>query len=217
MRKWIRKLLIKFSWFFNRVPWNNSIKMGGGKITLSKGLLFRCKIRCKGKGNQIILHKNTLLKKCTIHVYGDNNVIELSEGVLIHQGDICMENDGNLIKIEKNTHLCGKIHLACIEGTKIEIGENSLFSSDIVFRTGDSHSILNREGERINPSKDIRIGNHVWIGHRVLVGKGVVIGDDNMIGTGSVVTKSIVETNNVIAGVPAKIVKKDTNWDTRRL
>jgi acetyltransferase-like isoleucine patch superfamily enzyme len=106
--------------------------------------------------------------------------------------------------------------LAAIEGTNIIIGEDCLFSSGIVFRTGDSHSVTDLSGNRTNPSKDITIGNHVWIGHRVFVNKGVEIGENNILGTAAVVTKSITEKNCVIAGVPAKVVKTDVNWKSER-
>lgn len=117
----------------------------------------------------------------------------------------------------RGTYFAGKIHLAAIEGTRIEIGNDCLFSSEIVFRTGDSHSILDMDGNRINASKDIIVGNHVWVGHRALINKGVTIEDDSIIGTGAIVTRSFCEKNVVIAGVPAKIIKSNVNWDVKRL
>ncbi len=55
--------------------------------------------------------------------------------------------------------------------------------------------------------KGIKIGNNCWIGSKVTVLDGVTIGDNCVIAAGSVVTKSI-ESNSVIAGVPAKIIKQ---------
>lgn len=107
--------------------------------------------------------------------------------------------------------------MACTEGSKVIIGDDCLFSSEIVFRTGDSHSILDQNGKRINSAKDITIGNHVWLGHRVLINKGVYIGDNSIVGTGSVVTKAFNEGNIVLAGVPAEIKKKDVNWCDKRI
>ena len=157
-----------------------------------------------------------ILKHCTIRVSGNNNRIVFCEKSFAKGADLCTEDDGNSIVIGQRTNLCGKIHLAAIEGTKILIGEDCLFSSEIVFRTGDSHSILDLDGNRTNPSEDIVIGDHVWLGHRVLINKGVHIGADNIVGTAAVVTKSISETNAVIAGVPAKVIKTGVNWDKER-
>lgn len=113
--------------------------------------------------------------------------------------------------------MCGKIHLACTEGRKISIGNDCLFSSEIVFRTGDSHSIVDMSGERINRAADITIGDHVWIGHRVLVNKGVVIPENTVVGTGAVVTKQFDEPNTILVGVPAKVSKQNINWLAERI
>ena len=113
--------------------------------------------------------------------------------------------------------MCGKIHLACTESKTIKVDNDCLFSSEIVFRTGDSHSLVDMEGNRVNPAADIEICDHVWMGYRVLINKGVFVAPDNMIGTGAIVTKRFEESNTVIAGVPAKVIKKDTNWLSKRI
>lgn len=53
----------------------------------------------------------------------------------------------------------------------------------------------------------IVIGNDVWIGNDVRIMEGVTIGDGAVIATGSVVTKD-VEPYTVVAGIPAKSIKK---------
>ena len=115
------------------------------------------------------------------------------------------------------TSVSGKTHLACIEGKNIVIGDDCMFSSDIILRTGDSHSVVDLQNNRINPSKSIEIGNHVWIGNKVTVNKGVFVPNNSIIGTGAVVTKTFENGNIIIAGNPAKIIKSDINWDRRRM
>lgn len=51
------------------------------------------------------------------------------------------------------------------------------------------------------------IGNDVWIGNGAIVINGVSIGDGTIIGAGAVVTKD-VPPYSVVAGVPAKVIKK---------
>ena len=92
-----------------------------------------------------------------------------------------------------------------------------MFSDTITFRTGDSHSILDSDGKRINKAKDIAIGDHVWIGQQVIVLKGSTVGADSIVGTGSLLTGKTYDSNSVIAGSPAKIVKQHVSWDPRTL
>lgn len=58
------------------------------------------------------------------------------------------------------------------------------------------------------PGKDISIGENCWIGMNSVILPGVVLGDKTIVGAGSIVTKSFEEGNCVIAGNPAKIIKK---------
>lgn len=54
------------------------------------------------------------------------------------------------------------------------------------------------------------IGKNVWIGDKVTILPGVSIGDGSVIAANSVVTKSI-PPYSIAAGIPAKIIKQNTN------
>lgn len=56
-------------------------------------------------------------------------------------------------------------------------------------------------------TRPISIGNGVWIGASVTILGGVSIGDGAIIGAGSVVTRS-VDSNTVVAGVPARVIRR---------
>lgn len=114
-----------------------------------------------------------------------------------------------LLRKKQNYHV--------LKEKKLYIGEDCMLSSEVIISTGDSHSIINEEGMRINSSKDVVIGSHVWIGNRVSINKGVVIAANSVIGNGSIVTKVAMAENCVLAGNPAKIVKTNVNWKRERL
>lgn len=57
------------------------------------------------------------------------------------------------------------------------------------------------------PQKTTKIGNDVWIGCGAIILSGVTVGDGAIIGAGAVVTKD-VEPYSVVAGVPAKQIRK---------
>jgi acetyltransferase-like isoleucine patch superfamily enzyme len=54
----------------------------------------------------------------------------------------------------------------------------------------------------------IRIGVNCWIGANAVILPGVQLGNHVVVGAGAVVTKSFLEDDILIAGVPAKMVKK---------
>lgn len=212
----LKKILKKMYRVINRLPFNNSFRTRKTTIINEGAILLKCKFISKNN-NTIIFRSGGVIRNTVFHILGSNNIIEIGENASINNGEFWIEDDHNNVIIGSNTSLCGKIHLACIEGRSIMIGKDCLFSSEIVFRTGDSHSIVDMNGKRINQSADIKIGNHVWIGHRVSIQKGVKIPDNTVIGTGAIVTKSFEDTNTILAGVPAKIVKRNIDWKVERI
>lgn len=97
-------------------------------------------------------------------------------------------------------------------GSEIIIGENCLFSNSIEIHTTDYHKIV-LNGEYTNTPQNIMIGNHCWIGLQCLILKGTIIADNVVVGARSLVNKKIIESNVVVAGNPAKIIKQCANWD----
>lgn len=91
-----------------------------------------------------------------------------------------------------------------------------MISSYVQVRTGDSHSILDMHGNRINHAESVKIGDHVWLGEGCKVLKGVTLGNHVVVSTGAIVTKSFGD-NLLIGGVPAKILKDNITWDSKRL
>jgi len=179
-------------------------------------LIGRNHLRFHGKNNKIEF-SHSFIKSTKINIQGNNNCILLGNSVYIENGDFWIEDNGGCISIGDKTLIAGHTHLACIEGKSITIGSDCLFSTDVVFRVGDSHSIIDMEGKRINPSQNICVGNHVWFGNKTILAKGASIADDSIVGTGAIVTKKFTQPNIVIAGVPARIVKENVNWDKNRI
>nr|WP_308757664.1 acyltransferase [uncultured Bacteroides sp.] len=91
-----------------------------------------------------------------------------------------------------------------------------MLSNNIIIRTSDSHPIYNNLNERINTAKSILVGKHVWICPHSTILKGTKIGDGAIIASNTVVTKNVLN-NTLVAGLPAKMVKKDIYWSRERL
>lgn len=192
------------------IPSKNSINIGA--VMIKKTI-----ITVDGINNKITIKDLSQLIYCNIYIHGDNNNIIIDEQVYLNHAELWIEDDNNEISIGKHTSISGMTQLAAIEGTKINIGNDCMFSSDIHFRTGDSHSITDLSGNRINQSENIVIGNHVWVGTKVICLKGVHIANNCIVGAGSLVNKSFTEENIILAGNPAKIIKRDINWLRKRI
>ena len=91
----------------------------------------------------------------------------------------------------------------------IEIGRGCSISDNVCIADSDSHHI---DGNKENTIAPIIIGDHVWICKNVTILKGVHIGDGAVIGAGSVVTDDVPD-HTVVAGNPARPIKKITNWE----
>lgn len=202
---------------YNHFPFNNKFSLSKKNKLQNNGILKECAVKVNGIGNSIYIDSLARLKNTSITIKGNNNQVYIGKGCLIIDGELYIEDDSGAIEIGDGTEICGKTHLAVIEGEKITIGEKCLFSSSIVIRTGDSHSILDMSGNRINHSRSVQIGDHVWIGNQVTVLKGSEIGSDCIVGTGSLVTKKNNDTNVIIAGNPAKIIKRNISWCGERI
>lgn len=105
----------------------------------------------------------------------------------------------------------------------IEIGSYVMISPDVFILDNNNHSIFaqDRLVDMLGSAdfnevgidntnymhSPVKIGDHVWIGRRSMILKGVTIGDRAIIAAGSVVTKNVPK-DVIVAGVPAKVVKK---------
>ena len=64
------------------------------------------------------------------------------------------------------------------------------------------------DNDRWIKSPPIRIGRHCWIGMNAVILPGVELGDHTIVGAGAVVTKSFPDGHQVIAGNPARVIRR---------
>ena len=204
-------------YIYNSVSFNRKrIRGKNNQINTNLTFMKKCIIIINGNNNKITFGNMNYLINTKIQINGDNNEIILGDRVYINNGDLYLEDSFNKLKIGNHTTISGNTHLALTEGKNIIIGNNCLFSSNVVFRTGDSHSIIDNSNKRINFAKDIVIEDHVWFAQNTTILKGVCIKANSVVASGSVVTKNFQVGNVIIGGNPAKVIKENINWKQER-
>jgi acetyltransferase-like isoleucine patch superfamily enzyme len=97
-----------------------------------------------------------------------------------------------------------------MSGGTITLGEYAFFGHDVAVLTG-THDIAQFGRDRQlgfpRSGRDVVIGEGVWLASHVLVLGPVTIGDHAVVAAGSLVRED-VEPYTVVAGRPAKVVKK---------
>lgn len=169
----------------------------------------------QGKNNRIFLAKSSDIKKLRLNIMGHNSKIYVGEGSRLI-GDINIKGHGRCFIVGGNTTF-QNVSIIIKEECDVFIGDDCMFSSRIEIRTSDSHSIFDVDtGYRLNKPGSVYVGDHVWLGKDVIVSKGVVINKNCVVGAKSFVNKSLLDSNCLYAGVPARKIRSNINW-TREL
>jgi acetyltransferase-like isoleucine patch superfamily enzyme len=190
------------------------------------------------EGNFVNIDESAEIRLSSINISnGKENTIEVGKGVVLASANIVIRGTGNKVIFSEKSQFTGRIlvkgnnqtvslgrnsttadvYMLCSEGCNIIVGDNCMFSRKIEIRTSDAHSLIDREtGNRLNLPQSIRIGNHVWVGVGVIINKGTEIPDDCIVGALSFVNKAFTEESVVLAGAPARIVKRNVSWNRTR-
>lgn len=98
-------------------------------------------------------------------------------------------------------------NLTILDEAPVRIGSHAFIGPNVSIYTA-CHPL---DPERRNTCEEwaepVTIGDNVWIGGSAVILPGVILGDNVVVGAGAVVTKSF-PSDVVIAGNPARIIKK---------
>lgn len=197
---------------------NNRVILGESVELYGQG---KRSIFVKGDNNKIVIGNYSKIEDGNIFILGNNNQVHIESKFSGIAVEFHIEEDNNKLLINKGTSMHGRdnrnIHIALDEGTTVHIGEDCMFSNNIQIRTSDSHSIISTGKERINPAKDIKVGNHCWLGLGCMLMKGTELADSTVVAAGAICTKKYEHGNVVLAGNPAKVIKEKIDWDRKLL
>lgn len=174
------------------------------------------KVNFLGQNNLVILYHPVCFSDSRFDMYDASKVIIKSSHYRIHLNcDIGLKNT---IEIGENFSSSDTlIHMPEEPNLHVKIGDDCMFSWDVILWPTDTHTIYDNRTKKIlnRPQKGIIIGNHVWLGHGVHILKDAIVSDYCMVGMHSLVTKKFSQPNCIIVGQPAKIIQTGINWDRK--
>ena len=211
--------IVNASWclFFNK---NCKVKGNNNKIIFEqedlnfpKGL----KINIFGDDNYIEIHQTKFLN-CYIHIYENNNRFILNKPVNVIEGALFYIDGSSKIVIEEDCELGnGQLHIQARgflgKSSKVFIGEGTHIAREAIIRTSDGECLIDNNTNKIKEFiNDVYIGKHCWITSRCIILKGSILPNNTIVGANSLVNKKITEESTLIAGSPAKIIKRNVKW-----
>ena len=192
------------------------IKTNGRKVYNPK--IKNLKIKFYGYNNYVEIREPFIARKEVYITLGSNSKVKIGSGNIHNVTKIYMGSN-NELEIGNNTTTENvTAYLINCKNTKISIGNDCMFSFGVIIRTTDTHTIYDISSRRmLNMPQNVIIGDHVWLTANVTVLKGAQIPSNCIVGAGAVISKKFYDENCILAGIPAKIIKRNVNWDRRRL
>lgn len=146
---------------------------------------------------------------CTVELRGSRRRLR-NMSIQAHQ-------PGSKIVIGDGFSADGGLLLAAEQDRRIEIGRDCMFSSSVQIGTSDSPSEIDRaDGNPVTPGKDIVIGDHVRLCEGASLHEGAQIASDSIVAAKSLVNTPFPEPGCLIAGSPAKVVRRGVSWSRQR-
>jgi len=145
-----------------------------------------------------------------IEVFGPNisigrNVVMIgAESARTRLTTVKMGGYEGAIEIGYNVLVMAGVRIS--SASRIAVGDDCMLANYCYLTDADWHGIHDRT-QIVGNTAPIVLEKGVWIGDSAIVCKGVRIGENSIVGAGSVVRKN-VPSNVVVAGNPARIVRK---------
>lgn len=207
-----------------RLPEGGRIIFSGynAHVVIGKNIKFNGTIEVRNN-SRFIIGDNVTIENANPWLVANEAVCEVGANCKFKKTGLVNVLDNAEFYIGDGSTFENNYHMSIQEGTTCRFGNDCMASNDLIVRTNDGHTIFDNEKKanvntvpEIRSKRQIILGKHVWVGQRCALLYNTKIGDNTIVGMGSVV-KGNFDGNCMIAGVPAKIIKRNISWSRKKV
>ena len=150
------------------------------------------------RGKHSVIHRSARMDTPPYRIFslGDYSVIESFACINNAVGDVMI---GNHTRIGLHNTIIGPVEI----GSHVNLAQGITVTA-LNHNFDDTQKRIDEQGVSTNP---VTIEDDVWVGANAVILPGVTIGNHCVVAAGAVVTKD-VPPHSLVAGVPAKVIKK---------
>ena len=150
------------------------------------------------RGKHSVIHRSARMDTPPYRIFslGDYSVIESFACINNAVGDVIV---GDHTRIGLHNTIIGPVDI----GSHVNLAQGITVTA-LNHNFSDTNKRIDEQGVSTNP---VTIEDDVWVGANAVILPGVTIGEHCVVAAGAVVTKD-VPPHSLVAGVPAKVIKK---------
>jgi len=177
------------------------ILMKNSKIIIKNGTLNIGVMNLRGGGGF-----DPARDSCRIHL--ENSTLTIDGNVKLMPGSKIVGNNAK-ISIGDGTRV---ISASIYSELEVRVGKHCLLSRGVIIRDEDGHQISTDDKKPRLQKERIIIQDKCLIYDDAKIHKGVMVGEGSIVAAGAIVTKNVPK-RTMVAGIPAKVIKKNVVWE----
>ena len=150
------------------------------------------------RGKHSVIHRSARMDTPPYRLFslGNYSVIESFACINNAVGDVII---GDHTRIGLHNTIIGPVDI----GSHVNLAQGITVTA-LNHNFSDTNKRIDEQGVSTNP---VTIEDDVWVGANAVILPGVTIGEHSVVAAGAIVTKD-VPPHSLVAGVPAKVIKK---------
>ena len=193
---------------------NHLVKMEKGVLTVVEQIP-NVHIAFQGIGNIVIINTENAnrISQIKVRCKHNNNIIFIGSGIKIDHLEITIYGKDSVCYIGNN-YFITDLTIKIIDSAHVFIADDLAAAKGANIWASDFHTIYDvNTREVLNMPTEVFIDNHVWLCYNSTILKNTYIAPNTVVAACSTVSGQFLDGNCILCGVPAKVIKRNINWD----